>query len=288
MRHYLMIAVAAGLIVATGCRHRCCRPASNSPPPRPFLPSAPSSPYLLPPAGVPTAPAPGNSSVVPPVGPVDPRNYPPPVLDPITPAPSTKPPTEILFPDPLPGGSSSRSASPGDPGPGVLGGPVKPQTSEPPVSAKPPTGAAGLPGYVRVKEGVATGRKPGLDGFDSLKQAGYRTMIYLHPAGADLSAVRDLVARRGFALVAIETTPEKLSAALQAFNAALADKSARPVYVFDDDGVRAGALWYLHFRTVEAMNDDTARVRARPLGFTDQGDEARAFDLAIQRYLETR
>jgi protein tyrosine phosphatase (PTP) superfamily phosphohydrolase (DUF442 family) len=170
----------------------------------------------------------------------------------------------------------------------VLGGPARAKTAEPPVAPRAAGGTAGLPGFVRVKEGVASGRKPTLDGFDALKQSGYRTVVYLHPAGADVSAVRDVATKRGLALVAVETTPEKLAAALEAFNAALADRAARPAYVFDDDGVRAGALWYLHFRTAEAMNDDAARVRARPLGLTDQGDEARAFWLATQRILETR
>src|SRR5262249_29144241 len=162
-----------------GCQHNCC---SNdvSRQPRPYLPPAPNSPYLLPPAGLPTTPAPpGGSSVVPPVGPGDSRNYPPPDFGAMTPTP-TKPPPQILFPDPLPGGGSSRSSFPGDPGYGVLGGPAKPQTVEPPGAAK--TTTAGLPGFVRVKVGVASGRKPTLDGFDSLKQAGYRTVIYLHPA----------------------------------------------------------------------------------------------------------
>ena len=36
------------------------------------------------------------------------------------------------------------------------------------------------------------------------------------------------------------------------------------------------------------VNDDAARVRAKPLGLTDQSDEAKAFALATQRYLETR
>ncbi len=90
------------------------------------------------------------------------------------------------------------------------------------------------------------------------------------------------------AFVALETTPEKLSEVIEQFNAVVADKSRHTIYVFDDDGVRAGAIWYLHFRTAEAMNDDAARVRARPLGLTDQGEEAKAFAIATQRYLESR
>jgi protein tyrosine phosphatase (PTP) superfamily phosphohydrolase (DUF442 family) len=141
---------------------------------------------------------------------------------------------------------------------------------------------------VTVGEGLATGRKPSLDGFDALKAAGFRTVVYLHPAGADVAATKAVVGQRGLGFVAIETTPENLPAALGVFNATLADKSARPIFVFDDDGVRAGAMWYLYFRTAESMNDDAARVRAKPLGFAADGDEAKAFALATQRYLETR
>ena len=62
----------------------------------------------------------------------------------------------------------------------------------------------------------------------------------------------------------------------------------RPAYVFADDAPRAGAVWYLHFRTADALGDDVARLRAKPLGLTEQGDEGRAFALAIQRVLETK
>jgi hypothetical protein len=139
-----------------------------------------------------------------------------------------------------------------------------------------------------VKEGLATGRKPSLDGFDVLKQAGFRTVLYLHAAGADLSPVREIAAKRGLAFVAIETTPERLGGAIEQFNATVADDARQPIYVFDEDGVRAGIVWYLHFRTADSLNDDSARVRARAFGLTDQGEEARALSVAAQRYLESR
>ncbi|MBA4188832.1 MAG: hypothetical protein C0467_12610 [Planctomycetaceae bacterium] len=156
------------------------------------------------------------------------------------------------------------------------------------MASKPVDNSLGLPGFVKVQDGVANGRKPALDGFESLKRQGYRTAIYLHPAGADVSAAKEVAEGRGLRFVAIEVTPEKLPVNLNSFNDAVGDKASRPTYVFDDDGVRTGALWYLHFRTVDAMNDDAARIRAKPLGFTNQGEEAQAFGLAIQRYLETR
>ena len=282
IRRLLLTTAASALIFSAGCRHRCCL---NDPQnrPAPYRPQAPNSPFLLPPAGLPTAPtpvpAPAADAIVPGVGPTDMRNYTPP------PSPSTKPAPEVLLPDPIPG-SSSRSFSPNNAGQGLLGGPAAPRT-EPPLASKPDN-TTGLPGFVQVELGLATGRKPALDGFESLKRSGYRTVIYLHATGADVSAAKDVAEARGLKFIAIETTPEKLPESLNTFNAAVGDKASRPIYVFDDDSVRTGALWYLHFRTVNAMNDDAARVRARPLGFANQSAEAKAFGIAIQQYLATR
>lgn len=274
IRRMLLGAVASGLVFTVGCRHRCCL---NDPQnrPTPYRPQAPNSPFLLPPAGVPTTPAPVPG---PSVGPIMPGVGPT--------SPSNKPAPEVLLPDPIPGSASSRSFSPSNPGQGLLGGPITPRT-EPPL-AKTIETTTGLPSFAKVKDGLATGRKPALDGFESLKRMGYRTVVYLHPTGADVSAAKEVADARGLKFTAIETTPEKLPESLDAFNVAVGDKASRPLYVFDDDGVRTGALWYLHFRTVDAMNDDAARVRARPLGFDNQSDEAKAFGLAIQQYLATR
>lgn len=287
IRRLLLTTAALSLAFSAGCRNRCCL---NDPDrrPTPYRPPAPNSQFLLPPAGLPTTPAPpgsgGGNSIVPGAGPVDPRNYPPPSFDipGNTLRPPVKPAPEVLLPEDLPGGTS-RSASPGDPGFGVLGGPSGAQP-DPLLTAEP----TGVPGFVKVGGDLASGRKPALEGFDSLKRVGYKTVIYLHPAGADATAARDVVTKRGLAFVAIETTPEKLADAVTKFNSVVGEKGNRPAYVYDEDGVRAGAVWYLHFRTAESMNDDAARLRAKPLGLTDQGDEAKAFALAIQRYLETR
>jgi len=302
IRRTMIAATIAGVVFASGCRQRCCL---NDPGrrPNPYRPQAPNSPFLLPPAGVPTTPGPtplppppgGGNPFIPGVGPapvVDPRNYPPPSFDlppNPSPSPSAKPAPEVLLPDPLPGSGPSRSSLPLNPGIGVLGTPGRPQAAEPKLAANSPaTIATGLPGFVRVKDGFASGRKPALEGFDTLKRANYRTVVYMHAVGADTSAAKDVAEKRGLKFVPIETTPEKLADAVTQFNALAADKAVRPVYVFDDDGVRAGTVWFVHFRTSEAMNDDAARIRATPLGLTDQGDEAKAFAVATQRYLETR
>lgn len=264
-RKLMLAAVAALVFGAVGCRHRCCHLNEPGNRPRPFLPDAPRNPTLLPPAGVPTSPT------VPAPGP---SNFPPPAsLDPLRPAPKGGP--ELLFPDPLPGGPSSRPTQPG--APGVLGAPVKPQTAEPPKTA-----------YTKVKDGLFAGRKPTLDGFDALKTAGFRSVVYLHAAGTDVSAIKDVAATRNLAFRAIETTPETLADAITEFNRVTADRLNRPAYVFGEDDLRAGAVWYLHLRTVDSLGDDVAQLRAKPLGLSDRGDEGRAFTLAIQRVLESK
>lgn len=286
-RQWLWWTVAA-LVTGSGaagcCKHRCCL-SDRFREPRPFLPSAPRSPYLLPPANVPTTPAPPTTdATVPPViPPADNRQYSPTptpswLAPPAQPAPPSndRPPPEILLPETYPpahSGASSRSDRP------------------PAASSNTPTTQASsshLPGYTRVKYGIASGRRPTLDGFDALQRAGFRTVVYLHPPQADIAAIRQVATQRRLELVTVEVTPEKLPQSLEQFNTLVADSARHPMYVCDDDGLRAGVLWYLHFRTVETLNDDAARIRARPLGFAETGPEATPFLLAAQRYLSQR
>ncbi|MBM3980766.1 MAG: hypothetical protein FJ304_10855 [Planctomycetes bacterium] len=267
MRRMVLLAACAALVALSGCRHRChklfhkddCCPAPRI---------GTKNPTLLPPAGVPTTPGPsvlppGTSGFLPPGGP----------------APAKPGGPDVLFPDPLPQGAHSHSSRPGQPDKsGYLSGPVKP--AESPKAA--PTAPAGA---TKVKDGLFAGRKPTLDGFDALKAAGFRTVVYLHAPGADVAAAKDVAATRDLTLIAIETTPEALADASAAFDRAAGDRLNRPVYVYADDDARAGAVWYLHFRN-DALSDDVARLRAKALGLTDQGDEGKAFALAIQKVLE--
>lgn len=271
VRRIVLSAVASGVMLGAGCRHRCCHTGDAAPGPRPFLPGGPAT---IPPTNIPITPPP---ATLPPAA--VPGTLPPPELGPsvLPPGTSGRPAPEVLTPDPLPGGPSSRGQSRS---PGILGGPMtgpRSRTVEPPVANKvllPPTAGpvAGLPGFTRIKEGVAAGRRPTIDGFDGLKRTGYRTAVYLHAAGADVSAVRDMAESRGLAFVAVEATPEKLTDAVDALNRRVADPDARPVYVFDDDGRRAGAVWYVHFRTVDLESPEVARIRARGIGLTDDSE----------------
>lgn len=267
----IVLSLSAGLLLGLGgCKHKCCRQnsASGLPPAAPFLPPGPGS--TIPPANVPLNPGAGA--------------LPPPDLRPNT---SNRPAPEILLPDPIgPGGTSSQKKS----NDGLLGGPVgsvAPSiTKEPPVAEKKAdiqeSTQTGLPGFTQIGEGFAAGRKPTLDGFDTLKKDGYKTVLFLHAAGADVAAVRDLVEARGLTLVAIETTPEKLGDAFEQVKKTAGEKTTRPAYLFDDDGTRAAAVLYLHFKTVDLESADVSRIRAKAFGLTDDSE----FQPAIKKQLE--
>lgn len=272
LRRMLLLTSIAVMVALAGCRHKCCKLSQRDE----FIPPSsvgPRNPMLLPPTTVPTTPAPA----IP--GPAVPEPGPSFFQPPAVTTPDGGP--KVLFPDPLPGGKSSRPAQPGV---SFLQPPVK-ATTEPPRAAN--TNAA-LPTYVKVKEGLYAGGKPTLDGFDALKKAGFRAVIYLHASGANVNAVKDMASTRGLQFIAIETTPETLADASKEFDRAATDRLNRPAYVFGDDATRAGAVWYLHFRNVDTQDNDVARLRAKPLGLNEQSEEGKAFAVAIQRVLEQR
>jgi protein tyrosine phosphatase (PTP) superfamily phosphohydrolase (DUF442 family) len=157
-----------------------------------------------------------------------------------------------------------------------------------------PKGNPGLPEFTELTGSgstqIAVGRKPLIEGLDSLKSRGFRTIAYLHAPNADLSAIRSLVEKRGLTFTPIPAAPETLKAATTQLKQLVADPLRRPVYIFDDDGIRAGSLFYYHFRTVESLNDDQARVRASALGLKEASASPlqKQFWLAIQDLLSQR
>jgi protein tyrosine phosphatase (PTP) superfamily phosphohydrolase (DUF442 family) len=277
-------------------------------PPPPVIPDNSNRTFRVDPAYPP--PGPPLPAGVAPAG-VRPSIPPPPAALPTTPAPSRaqRPPRELLLPDDAGPTRSpppkyldepirpAEPAKPADPPPAANATDLPPPPAAAPNRSLPPPPASvserppvGLTGYMAVagKPGVYAGRKPALDGFDALKSAGFKTVVYVHDPDADVGPARDLAAKRGLTFVPVPVSPETLGRAASAFNAAVTAPDGRPTYVCDDDGVRAGALWYVHFRTVDLLNDDVARVRAAGLGYTEGGAEGQKFAAAAREYLANR
>jgi hypothetical protein len=286
-RKLVLVAVAAGVLLGSGCRHskkRCdtCGPSDG-------MLGAPDPGSRIPPPSIPSSP----SDLPETRFRFDPSL--PPASVPSSPPRSGRP--ELLLPEsPPPGLGSEITTERRPPGStrGFLEAPLPPgdATDLPPRSGDPaPRSLTGLAGYATVPnyDRVATGRRPTLDGFDTLRANGFRTVAYLHGSGANVTAARDLAEKRGLRFVPIEVTPATLRAALDQFTAVVTDRGARPVYVADEDGVRSGALWYLVFRTTDLLGDDAARLRATPLGLSEATtEEQKQFWLAIQSLLAKR
>ncbi len=323
MRRVLSAGLAAGLLLGGVACHHCCKKKTGCCPPGGLLGDPVPPGGTIPPTAVPTTP-PSDGPLPPPVipdtgrssssyrfdprtppGPWDPAPTVSPFLPDTPPAPPRSDRKELLAPDPLPAGVAPELPSSTRPGTsGFLGEPVRPigGSDLPPRPGTPgqsgrllddPTTRVpvGLPGYTRVPghDGVASGRKPTLDGFDWLKSNGFKTVVSLHAPAADVTAARDLAEKRGLRFVPIAVSPDTLKKALDEFMTAVSDRANRPLYVIDEDGVRAGSLWYLVFRTQDLLGDDTARLRAAPLGLTDAAtEEQKQFWLAIQEVLAKR
>ncbi len=206
-----------------------------------------------------------------------------------------RPQRETLYPDPLLEAPSISGTKPGEPPPVLtipdgLGAKSNSNKSVVPAGFREPAKApTGLPGFAVVHDRVATGRKPTLDGFDTLANTGYKTAVYLHHPSRDIASTKELAEKKGLAFIAIQTEPTNLKSAYGTFAETVGNAAKRPMYVFDDDGVRTGSLWYLYLRTVESLPDDAAQVKAAALGLRDAtGDEKTNFWLAIQDYLAKR
>jgi protein tyrosine phosphatase (PTP) superfamily phosphohydrolase (DUF442 family) len=173
----------------------------------------------------------------------------------------------------------SRSAAPPSQMPRVK---EEESRSAAPQSPVPPKG---IPQFAMARDQVASGQRPFDDGFSWLKQENYRTILHLRAPGEDDSADRDLASERGLQFRTLDVSAETLTpAVVEEFAKIVNDRDALPLFVYDRDGVSAGALWYLYFRSVDKLSDAESRAKASRLGFRDDEDSKKMM-LAIQKFL---
>jgi protein tyrosine phosphatase (PTP) superfamily phosphohydrolase (DUF442 family) len=166
-----------------------------------------------------------------------------------------------------------------------------PPARDPPATTdrEPPLFPVGIPQFAAAKDRVTAGLRPMLDGLDWLKANGYRTVLHVRQTGEDDSTDRKQVETRGMKYVSLEVSPQLLTQrVVDEFNKVVADSAGHPLFVYDRTGALAGGLWYVHFRTVENVPDEPARVRASALGLREDGEGAhRQMWQAVQQFLGT-
>ena len=169
---------------------------------------------------------------------------------------SAPPNVNLGGPVPVPSDSSRESASirpPETPEPPRAGNPEKP----PPTPQLP----VGIANFAPVMAGVASGLRPTVpDGVDWLIAKGYKTALQIRAPGEENAGDRNLFEQRGLKYLSLEVSPKTLTAkVVDDFNRIVDDPANRPLFVYDKDGSLAGALWYLHFRTIDKLSDEAAQ-----------------------------
>jgi protein tyrosine phosphatase (PTP) superfamily phosphohydrolase (DUF442 family) len=141
-------------------------------------------------------------------------------------------------------------------------------------TAEPDAGAGagnGIARFAPVDPKLAGGSLPSAAGLGWLAEKGYRTVLDLRPSGEVSPAFIAEAATRGLRYVALPVSLEKLDPdRLARFQFELAAPEARPLFFFDGDGSRAGALWYIRRVTVDRVDRQLARREAEEIGLKDQ------------------
>lgn len=290
MRRWLAV-VAVLSVVSGGCRHSCFkRNRCSTPANIPVRDSFPGN-GTLPPQNLP--PLPSTSNQFPPQPRVEvltpearssgsPNWTPLPADAPRTQPPVRKPGGPVATLDaPEPKGriteSDIDSGKPAVPPAPMLGAlpPVPSNSSSTYTPPAPVVGGlpVGIPEYVQVRENIATGLRPELDGLTWLKRNGIKTVIFLRGVKEDDAAARKVVENQGMAFKSLIVSPLTLTPELsREYNTLMSEAAAGPVFVYDTAGSVAGPVWYLWFRTAEKLNDEEALTNARRAGLRTMGN----------------
>lgn len=287
-----MLGIALGcVLLMNGCRHCCKRP------------KCPTDPGCVPGGPGPGGPIPGGRPFTG-APTLPPQNIP---LDPV-PGGTSNRPSELLLPTPMQNGSSGYAPPASSKGSVALldpdfsaTPPAAVEEKQPDAKAPPPPLAVdegpangglplGISNFAQVKDDVANGMRPDLDGLDWLQSKGYKTVLFLRNGKEDDSSDRKQVEKRGMKYLSLTVTPESINPELVTeFSRIVNNTDGRPLFVYDVIGTQAGAMWYLYFRTSELLSDDQARVRAGRFGLKEQGDgEKVSLWTAVQKYLADR
>lgn len=309
-----LLGAALSCVAAAGCK--CCSRNSCGPSRAPCNTCAPG-PVPAPMSGLPGAPVPAPPGSLPPAGgtfappppPTGATFTPPPPSGPYTPpapapAPASPPagvsgygPTAVAPAESnwhgVPNGGvrlyAPEASSAEPPRESVRLQTPAPMPSGPAVSedrSTSPAMPADIPQFAAVRDRITSGLKPFPDGFSWLKSNGYRTVLHLRQPGEVDSADRRVVENHGLRFLSLEVSSQTLPQSSEEFNRVVSDPTALPLFVYDRDGLLAGAMWYLHFRTVERLPEEASRQKAAALGLKeDSRGEYGTMWVAIQDYL---
>jgi protein tyrosine phosphatase (PTP) superfamily phosphohydrolase (DUF442 family) len=284
------LALSASLVLFAGCKtpeQQACYPpppapcnrcGTNTPPPQ-FMPAPAGAPanYYTPPTFSPPTNTPPSYTPPPNQG-----AYAPPTV-------RLAPPEAAAQEQPRP--DSSRDTTRITPQPKVEPPPASIPSGQAPLAKNDTQASPRLPAeiayFAMVKPRVASGQQPAVDGPNWLQNAGYRTVLNVREPADHSTSAKLIFETRGLRYISLEVGPENLTKdVVEQFNKVVTNEANQPLFVYDRDSSLAGALWYVHFRTVGSMSDEKARGEAERLGFrSDRDENSRKMWSAVQAYL---
>lgn len=163
-----------------------------------------------------------------------------------------------------------------------------PKLDTEPLLDKKPIAQRGFPAiaqFAEAQKNVYAGLRPSLDGLDWLQANSVQTVVQIRLFGEDDSADRKQVEKRNMRYVAFEVSPDVLTKEkTDEFVKLIRDGAKQGIFVYDEDGALAGAMWYLQQRFGEFLEDEPARLNARQLGLqTDRAGQHREMWLAAHK-----
>jgi protein tyrosine phosphatase (PTP) superfamily phosphohydrolase (DUF442 family) len=130
----------------------------------------------------------------------------------------------------------------------------------------------GMKRFVAVDLKLAGGSAPSNEGLKWLVEKGYRTVLDLRESSAVPASFIADVTNLGLRYVALPISLKTIDRDhVDRFNFEVAAGEARPLFFFDSDGTRAGALWYIRRVATDRVDHQIARREAEELGLTDKG-----------------
>jgi protein tyrosine phosphatase (PTP) superfamily phosphohydrolase (DUF442 family) len=171
-------------------------------------------------------------------------------------------------------GSEAETHSTADRGTAAPSAEQSEPTTAPSVSGQPSPSASvgpGLKRFVAVDLKLAGGSAPATDGLRWLVEKGYRTLLDLRESSEVSPAFIAEVTNLGLRYVALPISLNTVDRGhVDRFNFEIATGEARPLFFFDSDGTRAGALWYIRRITIDHVDHQIARREAEELGLTNK------------------
>jgi protein tyrosine phosphatase (PTP) superfamily phosphohydrolase (DUF442 family) len=128
----------------------------------------------------------------------------------------------------------------------------------------------GITRFVAVDLKLAGGSVPAGPGLKWLVEKGYRTVLDLRESSEVPSSFIAEVTNQGLRYVPLPIGLKSIDRDhLARFNFEIAAGEARPLFFFDSDGTRAGALWYIRRITKDRVDRQIAKREAEELGLSD-------------------